>query len=386
MFSLSKLTEIEKSNPKNIRDLWSISGSLTCNSNTRIYNSGTFLKIAEGPLQDYIVYCVESSTSKFDWTNTSITALNSFVSLRQGTELPYFRIVLTKDELDKIADTDVDENLDLSIFEAKSTIQISDEDLTNILTEEGVPFVSIDELEYNRQQICDIVVKPTLHFYFERFPLVTYYEPGYVAAGSKFRFKFPEHVHGAMAWTTIGAGTGTSGGYSSVREFITEQYTMGGRGSSSFNRAINYRKSVPGYTGQQYGGAANGFLSTMLNQAYSNLYRREVVHIERIDGNKYVTGHTTIGGSLCIAWLGDSDNWDDIDYEFYTDAIKYAKGLAMVNIGALRNLIKSDVPANMSDSNMKSEGQNYMKEVADAWNDSSNKLALGGGIHRGGLN
>lgn len=386
MFSVSILSEIEKTNPASIRDLWSISGALTCSSKTRIYNSGTFLKIAEGPLQDYIVYCVESSTSTFDWTDTNVSALNTYVSLRQGTEVPYFRIVLTKDEYSKLADIEVNEDLDLSQFEAKSTVQISDEDLTNILTEQGVPFVSIDELEYNREQICNIVVKPTLHFYFEQFPITTYFEAGYVSAGQKFKFKFPEHVHGAIAWTTVGAGTGTSGGYSTVREFITEQYTMGGRGSSSFNRAIVYNKNVPGYTGQQYGGAANGFLSAMLNQAYSNLYRREVVHTERIDGNKYLTGHTTIGGCLCIVWLGDSDNWDDIDYELYTDAIKYAKGLAMVNIGALRNLIKSDVPANMSDSNMKSEGQAYMKEVAEEWKDASNKLALGGGIHRGGLN
>ncbi len=383
MFALSDLRRVQSTSPESIRDLWVLEGTLQCNSYTRIYRAGSIMQVKEGNLNNAIIYIKNDLLSQYDWTQSALSINDDgSISDHQGTASEYFYCILTPEEYINVETIDINADLDLSIFNSTQKWSIDDHSLTLILSLFGVPFVSIDELELTRDQIIEICVAPTLHYYFEKFPIEVTEDLGYKSAGSSFCIEFPDDLtHSAEAWYTI--GNGSSNGTTTLRGLMAEQ-RMYGAGSSYFNHSIRYNKNVPGYTGSSYGAAANGLLGLMTNQAYLNFFRREQTRIKRVDHKKYLEGCTSIGGNLCVKWLKSSNDWEDIDYEFVTDAISLARGHALMNIGALRELCRTDLPGNLSDQQSVAQGKELINDVYSRWGEASNKLAFG--IKRGGLN
>lgn len=386
-----------KMSPEKIRDTWVALGQLTCTNYTKLYLKDAIYQInnEDAPTHGSLIYCnyeyrAESSDDLIEWEQMNPDAVDGIVSFMDGVQAPHFTWLLTKEELDSI---NVDINNSYIPFEdmqsAQTDIIIPDDELNIMLTEVGVPFLRLEELEYSRNQIVNYFIKPMLDIYWKFFPHIEQEALGTYGANQAFEKEMPKYAYNAIPYYTIGAGsaaTGTSfgqGAFSLAREQM--YYGMGsGYGMSSrFGRGVTYRKSVPGYVGNlDYMSQATN--SIAVAQGTMNMFRREAFQKVHKNGKLYITGFTTIGGTLNVKWMMNPPDWNLIEFEDLPDVRQLCKANILMNFGALREMARSDVAGALDFSGMKSRGKELYDEIIDKWNKSSTNYMHA--IMRGGLN
>lgn len=385
-----------KLTPEKIRDTWVALGQLTCTNQTKVYLKDAIYQInnENAPTNGSLIYCnyeyrAESAEDLIEWEQMNPNTLDGIVSFMDGIQAPHFTWLLTKEELDSIS---VDVNPSYIPFaemqSAQTDILIPDEEINIMLTEVGVPFLRIEELEYSRNQIINYFIKPMLDIYWKFFPHVEQEVLGSFGANQAFEKEMPKYAYNAVPYYTIGANGGTpvssfgQGAFALARE---QMYLgMGaGYGGSRFGRGITYRKMVPGYVGNlDYISQSTNTMATA--QGTLNMFRREAFQKVHKDGKLYITGFTTIGGTLNVKWLMNPPDWNLIEFEDLPDVRNLCKANILMNFGALREMARADIPGALDFGSMKTRGEKLYEEVLDKWNKSSTNYMHA--IMRGGLN
>lgn len=405
MNKLDYLMSIRQSNPREIYDTWVSYGELKVTNKTKFFTKDTVFQVAEeGALKNAIIYCKyeyivdpDNGFDSIDWTTANLDTINGIVYFYQGVVSPNFQILLTSNEYDLI-DKTIETSSDFIPFannNAKtSSISISDQEYKIIAAELGIPFLREEELEYNRDTIIDICIKPALDQYYAFFPIVIDEPVPNVGANQEYFIEYhtfdddPSAVaYKGIPYMTIGAGGGSSAAFGTgAFSFMREQYTSGMWAGSSygFGRGLSYSKPVPGFTGRSDGSYMSSYiLGRAAQQGFINYNRREYERDVFKNGKKYVHGYASTGGALNIHWLCMSTDYSRVDYWMLPQVRKLCTSYALRNIGALRSLIKPTDNNPIDFSAMQSRADALEKEVLESF--SKNPAALIFSIRRGNL-
>jgi hypothetical protein len=268
----------------------------------------------------------------------------------EGIQLPFFGILPAKYSSSFVSDNTFLPYQNSEVLFDSGGVNISDDELQTILTPIGFPFVTFEDVEYSKDQICKYMIHPALQRYFSFRPIIQR-EPGIVTSqGGKFEVEFPKNAYACIPYYTVpggasmGAGSGGSpfSFYNEMR--MTGMVGAGGR----FGRGVHYYgKQVPGFVNMEW---RNTMIDQMItNQGFLNFFRREKYDRVRDENGKYwATGFSTIGGNLNFIWLKASDNWEDVKWE---DVENLARPMARIeilrNFAMLRSLVKADIPGQL---------------------------------------
>lgn len=373
-----------------IRDTWVLQGTMIASKMTRRYIKDNIFQVScsEGkPLNGALIYCLTDYEVDndvwpcIDWDEYEIEDIDTcFIGSFQGVQSPFFKLLLKKEDVDALADVPVNEDLDISGNDDGGVV-IDDEQLGIMLTEVGVPFLRIDELEYTANAIKKYCLKPVFDTYFGFFPIIKEEVVGQMSGGTEFKKEFPPNAFAAVPYYVLGAGGGSEfrGAFSLYREQM--MYGGGMMTGGSFGRGVSYRKPVPGFVGLQQGDANMNMRAAQ--QGYVNYFRREHVRSIKENGKRYCIGYSTVGGSVNVKWLCCSYDFDDIKFSIRTDFRNLGKAAILRNLGMLRALVKSDVPGAIDFSLYNSRADSLEQKVIEKWEKQASNLALS--VMRGGL-
>lgn len=407
MNKLQYLLSIRNTNPREIYDTWVALGCLSVSNKTKIYTKDTIFQITEpGPLKDAIIYCVTdyitNPATGFDpinWNEATLDSVSGIVSFYQGVTSPHFSVVLTPSEL---VNVDTSEPTSDSFIpftgnnQKSSSISISDEEYKIIAAELGIPFLREEELEYDRDTIIEICIKPAVDQFYSYYPLIIDEAVGNKGANQQWRVPYhtfeqnPTAVpYKAIPYMTLGGGGGapaSSFGAGAFNYMRTEMMGGGFGGSGyGFGSGLSYRKPVPGFTGMSSYEAMNAALMGLAaRQGMMNVFRREYSTDVYEGKEKIATGYCSIAGCLNIHWLCMDTDFSHIEYHHLPRVRKLCTAYALRNIGMLRSLIKPGDNNPIDYSLYNSRAEALEKEVLDVWSKDPSSLMLA--IHRGGLN
>lgn len=384
---------------------WNAFGELKATNNTKVFTKDTIFQVTEdGPLKDAIIYCKygynvdpKNGFDQIDWKTAQKQDVEGQVYFYQGVVSPNFQILLTPDEYHQI-DTTAPIPEDFIPFtnnNAKtSSISISDQEYMIVAAELGVPFLREEELEYNRDIIIDICIKPAIDQYYAFFPIIIDEAVQGIGPNQEYFVEYhtfsddPSAVaYKGIPYMTLGAGGGTTAAYGTgAFSFMREQYTSGYMGGSSygFGRGITYSKPVPGFTGRSNGDFMSAYiLGRAAQQGFINYNRREYDRDVFKNNKRYVHGFASTGGALNIHWMCMSTDYARIDYWMLPEVRKLCTANALRNLGALRSLIKPSDNNPIDFSGMQTRADALESKVLERWSKDVNSLSLA--IRRGGL-
>lgn len=365
-----------------IRDTWVLQGTMIASKYTRRYIKDNIFQISCSSgtaLNGALVYCITDYTVNdawpcINWDDYSVEDAEGIIGSYQGVESPFFKILLSKEEVDALADTEINEDLDISLQDDGGVL-IDDEQLGIMLTEVGVPFLRVDELELTANAIKKFCLKPAFDTYFGFFPIIKEEVVGAMPGGSEFKKEYPADAYAAVPYYVLGAGSAGQqfkGAFSLYREQM--MYGGGSMMGGAFGRGVSYRKPVPGFVGLQNADASLNVLAAQ--QGYINYFRREHVHSIKEGGKRYAVGYSTVGGTVNIKWLCNSYDFDDVKFSIRTDFRNLGKANILRNLGMLRSLVKTDLPGQIDFSIYNSRADSLEQKVTEKWEKQASQLAL----------
>lgn len=381
-----------------IRDTWYLLGSFEVNNSTKAYIKDTIIKVNTGSEQGsdgsiiYVKenYIVGGAAGSVNWDSLEKDSVESLATTLNGTLTPAFFVLLTKDEVDSIEEP-INEDYEPFFEETKrkgfapvsTNIIINDSDLNIIMTEVGLPFLDWDEIEYSREQICELCVKPAMQAYYREFPIIKRVIIGDYGSGQAVKFELPENCIGIQRAEFRQGGTSGAGGFTGVHSYMNEQYQLGtiGNGASRFGRGVRYNKQVPGYTGVGSGGYQSlSMLNRSINQAVINYHKRTRLNIEidEVTGKRVATGYSSTGGTLEAELKFYSPNFELIEYDELDGVRKLATARVMRSLSALRTLVKSDTPGAIDFSGYAARAETLENEVKEHYKNRPKAICLRG--------
>jgi len=351
-----------------VLDTWSALGELKVSKRTKYYQAGTLVRVdcspagdggqSKSPLHNAILYVQENyqvdGRDKFeiDWAAMKPDDIDGMLVSVEGVSLPYFVIMPgIKWNGSFVPDAKFVPFLTDEGSTVEAVVNIDDNELMLCLSDLGMPFLTFRELEYNRNEIVNVCVKPAMDRYFTFMPIIREQGNfGQYTSGAPFKIEMPKDAYSAVPYYCSGIGGGVGGNAGSPFSYFQEQMLWGagagyGMGSSRFGKGISYfNKQQPGFTGV-VGRWASRMDNNAIAQALKNYMRMEKFHIIKENGKRFVTGFSTIGGQLNILWLCTSRDWDDVKFEHLTDIARpLVKIEALRAINFLRKLVKGDIP------------------------------------------
>lgn len=392
-----------KSSPSNIYYTWMALGSVYYNDNTYLYPKDSIFRVnTQGPLYNSIVYCKHEyyvnpskGLDKINWTNVNADTLNGLIFFYQGVSSPNFRLLLTGDRVLEI-EQELKENDPLGEgniilpdnfipFEGnkdrKALIDISDEEYILCTSELGIPFIREEELEYNRDTIINICIKPALDQFYAFYPIVVDESVGPVGSNQEFKVAYHDFennptlfAYKGIPYYVTGYGSGMASPHGSgAFNYLRTTGAGGNFGTGRFGGGLRYSKSVPGFTGGSQ--AIEATMNSMAaQQGYINHFKKEYLRDVWEYDKKYVKGFSTVGGSVNIHWLCADTNYDHTEYYHRPNIRKLCTAFALQNIGMLRSQIKPDDNSPLDYSLFTTRAEKLYDAVKEEWSKDPSAL------------
>jgi hypothetical protein len=366
---MDEFSYLLKVDEEEVLQTWAATGGLVATKNTKIYPKGTLFRIdasdgsgiSSAALHNSLLYVIQTyrvnpSQGQFpiDWEIMQVDDVTGQKAAIEGIQLPFFGILPVKYSPAFIPDNNFLPYQNSEVTFDSGGVNISDEELEIILTPIGFPFVTFEDIEYTKDQICKYMIKPALQRYFSYRPIIERQPGGEVAyaMGSQFKVEFPKNAYACIPYYTVPGGSSPGASSGSPFSYYNEMRMAGLVGSGGrFGKGIHYYgKQVPGFTGLEW---RNTWIDQLMaNQGFLNFFRREKYDRVRDKNGKYwATGFSTIGGNLNFIWLKASMNWDDVKWE---DVENIARPMARIeilrNFAMLRGQVKQDIPGKLDEN------------------------------------
>jgi len=373
---MTKLEILKGYTPAQIRDSYVALGSLQATNAARMYSKDQIYRVAQpsSALDGYLLFCSEELIGIAAWDVATLTDYAyGEISFADGIISPNFTLLLTNDEFVSIVPPVDDSFIPfVDAIAASDTVQIPETELYTILTDIGVPFIQMSELEYSPAQINDLMIKPALEEYFKWFPKV-------------------EVQQYAVNTTAVQEWEFPTGAYDVVHIGINQGITQGG----SSNILLRYFDEVVwsaqsptmGHVGGRRSPRTNmgDFGAMMMDRAVRQgmiNYSTRVHHtvISR-GGKKYVSAYTNKSGSVQVHYAMRTLNWDDVEFARKPELRELARSYVLRAFGTLRSQAKSDIPGAVDYSNWVSTANDIKKNVIEEWK----QLVKTSGIIRGSM-
>lgn len=370
---MTKLEILNNYTLDEIRDSWAALGSATITANSRIYNKEQIYKIDNPlcPLNGSLLYCKkEYIGNDLDWSQAVLVEMSD-ISFGNNIISENFTLVMTSEEFETIT-SPIDENFIPFYLEFQNTsdIKISDDELDIILLEVGVPFVRLEELEYTRQQIANLMIKPALQEYFKWFPKTTV--ESYNAGVTKVQeFEFPENAYSVIHVSVQqgmaqGATTNTLLRYFDEVVWSSRSPMMGNVGGRQSPRT-------------RTGGWGDMMLDRSVRQGMINYASRVHYRVLNKNGKKYLSCYTNKTGQIQVHYAIQSNDWNDIEFARLPEARKLATAKVMRALAGIRSQAKADIPGMIDYDKWMSRADDLENKVLEDWKD----LVKTSGIIRG---
>ncbi len=241
-------------------------------------------------------------------------------------------------------------------------VNISQDNLQEILSVVGYPLASLKDLEFGDEKATDqeklnnikqLIIWPSLREYFKWFPLLNIVE--YMAEDSIILdFPTPE------TFTVVDARLNTAGFgvKDSVNPFV----------NNSVYRAVNTTSS---YGGGMYGTKYD--YDMRISRLYDRMERQSLISTNkafRLDidfENRKVVGFSNIMGKLVVSWGCYSEDFNEVPFKRVSEVIKLSQAYLLRYLGNLRGQQISNLPNTFNFSMFLEKADDLEKKVLNKW-------------------
>lgn len=391
---MTKFEYLRQCEPLEVICTWKALGESVITSKTKIYSANMVYRVEDinSSLNEFLLYCKKDYVGgNINWAKATYYD-SDFGEISFGDDIvsPYFGVVLAND-YDKETATytyDYDAIMDTSEFTKKYTsffpyrnlkdtgkVIISEEDYQRCISVLGAPFITEEELDYSRDEITELAIKPALEEYFHWLPPTKFTS---VSVGTnEVEVDMPSDTYAVLNIQL--QQTGTGGNYVSPVFYAMEQALYGGYSYGGIKRPYNTSSMGMRDSSSIVGNMQN----RALQQALVNYSRR--VHYEgpyrRADDSQYIKVYSNIAGTMDILWARKSLDFNDVAYAQRTRVFEYAQACIKELFANLRRQSKSDLPGHIDYNTWLTEA----KETKDRITGEYKKLTKYAGILRGSL-
>jgi hypothetical protein len=316
--------------------------------------------------------------SPTDWENVIVEdAEQGYFSFIDGVITPYFRLLLTADELAAIT-TALDPTFIPYNETVAASVNIPEDELELIMVEAGLPFLTWAEIEFPRNKVIDLMVKPAMQEYFKYFPInkTTTLQVA-TTLGNEFRVELPEGAYGVTRAFIVQGGYADAGPIGGNPLY----WAAGGNGNGS-----GLGSPGPSGQGSRLPGYANlnAFTTMALDRAARqgiiNYITRVHFQIKRVGNKKYAVGNANKVGLVEIHWAMASNDWQDIEYARQPEVRKLATAKVLRALGMLRSQVKEDIPGQVDYSGFITRAKELEDEVLEFWRSIPRTIAIRGSL------
>lgn len=325
-----------------IKDSWLALGSNVITDTTAVFTEGVIyqLNCVNSPYSGCLLFCEKEIISKdLNWAAMEVLdAANGYISFGYNIISPNFRFLIAKDIVDNIIKHDPNFIPFKDDYGKNGKVIISEDDYKLCLKRLGVPFISEDELEYTREEILNLAIKPALEEYFHWLPNVTI--DSYPVQGDSQEIQFPSDAYDVVSVQVVQAGSSGSGNITNTMLRYFDEAAYGSYNFSGMNGT--YRGTYAPRT--SLNGSTNYITSRQLAQANVNLNTR--VHMDKFiksDGTKWLRLSSNKMGTFLVHWAKQSLNFNDVEFSQRMNVINYCQAEVMQLFGDLRRQAKSDL-------------------------------------------
>lgn len=374
---LQSYTSVQK------RDTWSNTGASVLSITDRYINQEFLFRLNSptSPLNGAIFFNSNIEgymlPSAFNWDNFNLNNPSDntgmIIDTTNSIINPFLRVVLTEPEFTALIPTPVDTSwipytepaLDLPV-------QISDIELNKVLIDIGVPFISIDELEYNKEQILSLMIQPAMDTYFRYFPIARTYTFGMF--NPQFEIPMPEGSVSVLSAATIPGLQGTgqpTQGYISPMYFWMDEVVLNVSSASPLGYSANGRV--------KRGFKPNQDMSVLIMEravrsGMTNYMRRK--RIKTYIENRIVKGFCTERATLEIVFGYSSTNWEDIPVNMQPQVRDLAKAYVLRAFGQLRMQARSDIAGTLNYQDFLTRADKLEQETIELWKNSTKSVVI----------
>lgn len=356
--------------PVNKRDAWANTGSQYITVNTRTYIKNTLyrINIPSINLNNSLILSLEnySNANPIPWhMGYIVDEDNGYISFGNNIVNPYFSLILKGEDVLSLDSVPV--NTSFVPYESPIySVIISDDELDKILLEVGVPFIELEELEFSKEQIIDLMIQPALHEYFRWYPIIK--TETIPLTSYTFEVPVPPNSFGAQR---VFVSQGFSGNISPAPanpllrqwDYLPLRHTRFSR-NSPYNINTTFREAS---------------LQRAVRQGIVNYLQRLYFQVEKNEqGQKVIRGYSLKTGYLTIEWAYYSNKWEDIDPRYVIDVRRLACANVLRALGSLRSQVKSDIPGSIDFSSFLSRANELETAILTKWQEHTKSVAIRG--------
>lgn len=393
---MTKFEYLRSSDPTEIICTWKALGESVITEDSKIYSANMIYRVKDenSALNEFLIYCKKDYVgSNINWAKATYYDSNyGEISFGNDIVTPYFAVVLYNKFDDEINNyTYVYEDImEESAFIAKyayftpyknlnstDKVIISEEDYQRCISVLGAPFITEEELDYSREEITNLAIKPALEEYFHWLPPTEFTTVN--VGTNEEEVDMPSDAYAVISIQLQQSGVGGSS-YTSPMFFAMEQAMYGGISSSG---AIAGANKVSSMGIRNSSAIVGGMQNRALQQALVNYSRR--VHYEgpyrKDDGAQYIKVYSNVSGVLNILWAKKSLDFNDVAFAQRTRVFEYAQACIKELFANLRRQSKSDVPGQIDYNIWLSEA----KETKDRITTEYKRMVKYSSVLRGSL-
>jgi len=353
------------------RDTWAVYGGYSLPSTqTEFMKDDIFLLQAPGTIWDNAIFYVKNElhlTATFTWADytfndqTKGTIWNS-----SGVIDPNFYCILTAAQITAIA-----EPVDTSFiaFASIDPIDIESDTLDTILLEVGIPFITFEELEFTREQILNLMIKPAMEEYYKWYPIRIVEQ--FPVASANIRIPIPPYVK-TVERAYLNPGYPITGIHKNPITRYFDEVVLAATSRGTFaNPSVNYRNRQPFADLQGY---STFLLEKAVRQGAINHGARKRIRVELQNG--FIVGYSNIQGILEVEWNTISYKWTDIPYNRQSEVRDYATAKVLRALASLRMQANAELPGIINYQAFMDRANALEEKVIELWQNSTKVVVM----------
>lgn len=386
---MTKLDILRNYKPNRVRDSWVALGKNVIKQSTRIYSEGMIYQLykqdTEGypksSLREALIFCNKEYIGYLNWNKAEVVD-ETTGELSFGNDIisSHFYVVLDRSGFRSLTDEPDTSFIPFQeLYEKFDIVKISDSDYNIIMSCLGAPFIREEELEYSREEISEIAIKPALETMFKWCPKT---RPEVVEVTREVQnIAMPEDAYAVIGLSLQQYGMGANNVANPLLWSLTTAPFLGLGTSFGYTYGSLSRGSEKGNTLLLGNAAQQGYINYQRRVHYEGPYEDTGKLWPDNPGRKYIKVYSNTQGELNIWWGIRTYNFDDVEFAQRDNAFKLCQAKVKQLFGALREQSQTDIPGQVDYKYLKEEGAKEEQEVVDVLK----KLVKSSGILRGSL-
>jgi hypothetical protein len=382
---MDKLSLLRNYAPCRKRDAWAALGENVIKTSTKFYNEGMIYRIStdtndtisNSSLTGCLIYCAEEYVGRLNWNNALLVD-EDYGEITFGNDIisSHFYVILSCAEFNAISE-DVDESFTpfKELKDEEDTVLIKDSDYRIIMSCLGGPFIRDEELEYTREEVSELAIRPALETMFKWCPKTR--ADTYSVTTDVQNIAMPSDAYGVVGLSLQQYGAANAIVNNPILWTMTVAPYLTGGMTGSFMKGGSDR------AGELLGrNAANqGLINYKRRVHYEGPYVDRDGSITGTPDDKYIRVYSNTQGTFNIWWAIHTLNFDDIEFAQRDNAFKLCQAKVKQLFGNLRRQTKTDIPGQVDYEYLVKEGVEEEKEVVEVLK----KLVKTSWVERGSL-